>query len=73
MLVVTLSEDGRVFDRAWLVRAGGGDLQPLRHPGRYKRAGYSYPKSVVIDDWLYIAYATNKEDIEITRVPVGAL
>ena len=72
-LVVTLSEDGRVFDRAWLLRAGGDALQPLRYPGRYKRSGYSYAKSAVIGGWLYVAYATNKEDIEITRVPVDAL
>jgi hypothetical protein len=68
-LVLSLSGDGRVFDRAWLLRGGGADLQPGRTEGRYKRPGYSYPKSIVIGDYLYVAYATNKEDIEITRVP----
>jgi hypothetical protein len=72
-LVVTVSKDGRLFDRAWWLRAGGRDMQALKYPGRYKRPGYSYPKSAVIDDWLYVAYATNKEDIEITRVPVTSL
>ncbi len=71
-LAVTLSKDGRVFDRSYRLR-GKDDLQPLRFPGQYKRAGYSYPKSVVWGDWLYVGYATNKEDVELTRVPLREL
>jgi hypothetical protein len=71
-LAVTLSKDGRVFDRSYRLR-GKADLQPLRYPGRYKRPGYSYPKSVVWGDWLYVGYATNKEDVELTRVPLKEL
>lgn len=66
-LVITLSEDGSLFDQAWLLRAGGTELPEMRYEGRYKRPGYSYPKSAVSGGWLYVAYATNKEDIEITR------
>lgn len=72
-LVVLFSRDGRTFDRAWLLRAGGEALPTMRYAGQYKRQGYSYTKSAVIGDWLYVAYATNKEDIELTRVPVNAL
>lgn len=72
-LAITTSEGGQTFDRAYRVRAGGSNLQPQRFSGRYKRAGYSYPKSYVRDDYLYITYATNKEDIELTRIPVSAL
>lgn len=72
-LVVTLSRDGRTFDRAWLLRAGGDALPAMRYAGQYKRPGYSYPKSAVIGDWLYVAYATNKEDIELTRLPIASL
>lgn len=71
-LAVTLSGDGRIFDRAYRLR-DKSDLQPLRYPGQYKRLGYSYPKSVVWDGWLYVTYATNKEDIELTRVPLPSL
>ncbi|WOI53839.1 sialidase family protein [Parvularcula sp. LCG005] len=71
-LVITLSDDGFWFDRAFLVR-GGDDMPPLRHEGKYKRQGYSYPKSVIWNDHLYIAYGTNKEDIEVTRLPLTAL
>jgi hypothetical protein len=69
-LAIVTSADGLLFDEAFLLRSGGADLQPLRYQGRYKRAGYSYPKSVVWGDYLYVAYATNKEDVEITRVPL---
>jgi hypothetical protein len=72
-LVISLSQDGKLFDRAYLLRSGGADLQPLRYPGQYKRAGFSYPKSVIWNDFFYAAYATNKEDAEITRVPLSSL
>lgn len=72
-LAITLSSNGFHFDRAFLIRAGGDELQPLRYEGKYKRAGYSYPKSVVWGEHLYVAYATNKEDIEVSRIPLSAL
>lgn len=72
-LVVTLSQGGFRFDRAYLIRSGGEDLPPQRYEGKYKRAGYSYPKSVIWGDWLYVAYAVNKEDIEVSRVPLISL
>lgn len=72
-LVIILSRDAELFDAAWLLRPGGSALPPLRYPGQYKRPGYSYPKSAVIGSWLYVAYATNKEDIELTRVPLTAI
>lgn len=72
-LVITLSSDGFLFDKAYLLRSGGDDLQPMRYKGKYKRAGYSYPKSVIWGDYLYVSYATNKEDVELTRIPIGNL
>lgn len=71
-LAVTLSDDGRVFDRSFLLR-GAGDLQPLRYEGQYKRPGYHYPKSIVWNGALYVGYATNKEDVQVTRVLLSAL
>lgn len=71
-LAVTLSRDGRMFDRSFLLR-GAGELQPLRYEGQYKRPGYHYPKSVVWNGALYVGYATNKEDVQVTRVPLATL
>lgn len=71
-LAVTISRDGRLFDRSFLLR-GPDDLQPLRFEGQYKRPGYHYPKSMVWGDFLYVAYAANKEDVQVTRIPLSAL
>jgi hypothetical protein len=72
-LVITLSSDGFLFDKAFLLRGGGADMQPMRYNGKYKRTGYSYPKSVLWGDYLYVSYATNKEDVELTRIPIDSL
>ena len=71
-LAVTVSRDGRVFDRSWRLR-GQADLQPLRFEGQYKRPGYHYPKSVVWNGALWVGYAANKEDVQVTRMPLKAL
>lgn len=71
-LAVTLSNDGRTFDRSFLLR-GQGDLQPLRYDGQYKRPGYHYPKSIVWNGFLYVGYSANKEDVQVTRVPLASL
>ncbi|WP_297097620.1 exo-alpha-sialidase [uncultured Draconibacterium sp.] len=72
-LVVTLGATGANFNTAYLLRSGGEDLQPLRYPGKAKRPGYHYPKSMIWQGALYVAYATNKEDVEYTRVPLESL
>jgi hypothetical protein len=71
-LVVTISKDGFVFDKAYLLRSGGENLQPMKTDGKYKRIGYSYPKSFVSGNYLYVGYATNKEDVEMTRIPLDS-
>lgn len=71
-LAVMLSDDGYMFDYGYVLRTSD-DMQPLRFEGLYKRPGYSYPKSVVWKDHLYVAYATNKEDAELTRIPISSL
>ena len=45
----------------------------MNYSGTYKRVGYSYPKSVIWNNYLYVAYATNKEDVEFTRIPIESL
>jgi len=72
-LAITLSKDGFRFDKAYLIRSGGKDLQPMRFEGKYKRPGFSYPKSVIWGEYLYISYATNKEDVELSRIPIDSL
>lgn len=72
-LVITLSDNGFIFDKAYLLRSGGENLQKMKYDGKFKREGYSYPKSIIWNNYLYIGYATNKEDIELTRIPINFL
>ena len=73
-LVLLLSKDGKCFDRAFLLRSGSDkELPARRYEGRYKTLGYSYPKAMVHNGWLYIGYSTNKEDVELTRVKLEHL
>ena len=72
-LVVTLSKNGHYFDKAFALRFGGSELQARRYDGKAKTLGYSYPKSMVHDGHLYVAYSVNKEDVEYTRVPLTSL
>lgn len=72
-LVITLSDDGKTFDKAYLLRSGNSnDLPTQRYHGKYKTIGYSYPKAMEHNGWLYISYSTNKEKVEYTRVKIGS-
>ena len=72
-LVITLSDDGKTFDKAYLLRSGNSnDLPTQRYQGKYKTIGYSYPKAMEHNGWLYISYSTNKEKVEYTRVKIGS-
>ena len=71
-LALTLSSDGVTFDHAWLLRSGAeGDYPERRYSGKAKTLGYSYPKALVHDGYLYVSYATNKDDAQYTRVPIS--
>jgi len=72
-LAVALSKDGSTFSKGWLLRAGGSDLPARQWAGKAKTLGYSYPKSTTWGDHLYVAYATNKEILQVTRVPLASI
>lgn len=71
-LVLVLSKGGELFDTAYLLRAND-ELPTLRYEGKAKRAGYHYPKSTIHNGCLYVAYATNKELVQFTRVPITSV
>lgn len=71
-LVLVLSKEGELFDTAYLLRSNN-EMPALRYTGKAKRAGYHYPKSMVYNGYLYVAYATNKEDVQYTRVPLSSI
>ena len=73
-LLLFLSRDGRLFDRAVLLRSGASTDLPLRrYEGKAKTLGYSYPKAMVSQGCLYVGYSTNKETVECTRIPLSLI
>ncbi|WP_210259926.1 sialidase family protein [Martelella sp. HB161492] len=71
-LALVTSSDGTDFDQAYLLRAQS-DMQAQRGEGKAKRPGYHYTKSIVWNDSLCVSYATNKEDVDVTCVPLSAI
>ncbi|MBW1963525.1 MAG: exo-alpha-sialidase [Deltaproteobacteria bacterium] len=70
LLAISLSRDGLNFDRTMVIRF----LAPsMRYEGRAKSVGYQYPHSVVVGKDLWVMYSVNKEDIEVTRIPLKEL
>jgi hypothetical protein len=71
-LAISLARDGAHFTRAFLLR-DEASLPALVYPGKYKRLGFHYPKSTLWNGYLYVGYSSNKETVEVTRVPVASL
>lgn len=72
-LVLSLSKDGKLFDKAFLLRAQSEFPSAVTYTGTAKSLGYSYPKSTVWNGYLYVGYSVNKEAINITRIPLTSL
>ncbi len=70
MLAISLSEDGMVFDRVAIIRFMP---PPLRYMGLEKTVGFQYPHSVVVENNLWVIYSVNKEDVQITKIPLEEL
>lgn len=70
LLGISLSRDGLNFDRAAVIRFFA---PPMRHKGRAKSIGFQYPHSMVVGEDLWVMYSVNKEDIQVTRIPLEEL
>ena len=69
-LILAMASDGMTFDKAWTLRK---DPPARRFEGKAKTLGYNYPKAFVDQDFLYVAYSVNKEEIALTRLPLSSL
>lgn len=84
-LAILLSRDGTTFDTGYCLRTsddnGGKNASGTydgidaagghAYSGLYKRPGYHYTKSMVANGYLWISYATNKETVQVTRIPLS--
>lgn len=64
---IAVSKDGLVYDRIANVRT---EPTKARWAGRAKGAGYHYMRGFEHDGKLYTIYSVNKEDIEVTSIPL---
>ncbi|MBR1443715.1 MAG: exo-alpha-sialidase, partial [Firmicutes bacterium] len=71
-IAVLISDDGKYFDKAYLLRSNESDPEVI-YEGKAKRKGFHYAKSYVCDGKLYVGYATNKEAVEISIIPEESL
>ena len=67
-LAITFSRDGWTFAQPWALRKNG---PPLRHKGVAKGPhSFQYSHAIEHDGKLWVIYATNKEDIEVSAYPI---
>ena len=69
-LVLSLSEDGKVFDRHFLIES---DPCERKYSGFVKNGAYAYPHSAVLNHTLYVVYSIYKEDVRVAAVPLDTL
>ncbi len=69
LLTIALSDDGIVFNRAWIIR---GEPTTQRFKGKGKRDGWQYPSSLVWKNSLFVTCSVNKEDVVITRIALDS-
>jgi len=68
-LAITFSRDGWTFSQPLALRKNG---PALRHKGGAKGAhSFQYSHAIEHDGKLWVIYATNKEDIEVTAYPIS--
>ena len=60
-LMLSLSNDGKVFDEMFILADGPTHR---RIEGRHKEDGYQYPNTLVEEGRLLVVFSVNKEDIE---------
>jgi hypothetical protein len=68
-LMLSVSDDGYTYDRVYILR-GEPTVPKYGVPG-LERQGYQYPQFLEKDDDLWVIYSRNKEDIQISRVPLN--
>ncbi len=66
-MYLTLSDDGRTFDRTWLLMH---NLRKASDDGMHKGGGPQYFQSVTVGDNIWVVYSITKEQVGVTRIPL---
>eukprot|EP01084_Bolivina_argentea_P093269 167781_1 len=65
VLVLSISNSGFDFSKAYTVRY---NPPPIKYYGLHKDPGFEYPAAYYDNEYLYISYSVNKEDIQVSLV-----
>lgn len=64
-LVLSISEDGELFDSRYIIR---DEQYDMRFEGGCKIGLYAYPNTLIKDGYMYVIYSKQKEAVEVTRI-----
>ncbi|MEM1134364.1 MAG: sialidase family protein [Bacteroidota bacterium] len=70
-LILATSEDGRLFNKHFIL--GDEPATEARISGRWKYGRYGYPSFHFKDGKMYVIYSNNKEDIQLFRFSIAEL
>lgn len=68
--VISISKDGKVFDREFVIES---KFRALRMPGKFKDGIYGYPHATIVGDKMYVICSVNKEDVYVYSFELSQL
>ena len=69
-MYITVSEDGIVFDKTWLILHNDDEPEP---DSKGKKGGPQYFNYVIVGDNIWVVYSITKMKGGITRIPISSL
>jgi hypothetical protein len=69
-LILSVSDDGQVFDRHWIL---GDDNYVRCQDGMHKGGQFGYPHTLIHDGVLFVIFSRMKEAIQVLRIPLSEL
>jgi len=69
-LVLSLSNDGKLFDKNYII---ADQPYTLKKEGLYKGGQYGYPHTIIDNGYMYVIISRQKEAIEVIRFKLSQL
>lgn len=69
-MYLALSNDGRTFDRTWLLMH---NPRTVSDDGMHKGGGPQYFQAVTVNGNIWVVYSITKEQVGVCRIPISAL
>ncbi|MDB5151038.1 MAG: hypothetical protein JWQ57_5058, partial [Mucilaginibacter sp.] len=69
-LVISLSKNGKNFDRNYII---ANELYHLKKEGLWKGGQYGYPHTIIHNGYIYVIISRQKESIETLRFSLKQL